>query len=581
MSEAFSEATSHIRTLLGDYDGKSPIYLRWPRNKPCPYGDCTYYNIDIDSNCNEIDLMFLSHQNRAGFNLNIETGLHPPAVSFNEDDRQLVFKWLTIQIYVDSHLMDSCSARKRLMELNQLEFNNVASILYDGNSYWILVRIPDITSEEDQELFIRELPAYIAYLSIRWNLFDNYGNIIFIINPEVPLSESTIPLAGTLNHSCDPSCRTEWIFTGSAEPQKKVKSDIRRARYSFDSMGKTDGMPITDYIDRYISIIKVNRSFTLESFWNYSRQYQTLRTTLRFPSPEMKQSQRDLYDIITLRANFLASPAEILKIMETYYKKYRDDIEKPPGDFSRYIYRLILKADLFILKQLSTGNINEEISRKITLFARSASVLSACRDCPSIENIHDILVAHHGPDIILPEKGLYIIIIQKGQQYFISYRHSGSRYRYYYLTFPSIFLYLAGKRVDKRGVLLVRSEIAASFLSDINKLPPEKPIAINFWFYGFRYKIKQLSLEKDGSDFILNEFVLSAIKRESPDFFQLNGIRERDRIRKRKFGVNAYMKSKIPSISSMNTNSINDIQGKKEGDSNDVKTNGREDEQHE
>jgi hypothetical protein len=201
MSEVCDETVSHIRTILGDYNGKSSICLRWPRNKPCPFGDFSYYSLDIDNNCDGIILTYLSHQNIAGFNIEIETGINPVFGRFYEEDQPSVIKWLTVQIYVDGHLMDSHSARKRLLELNQLEFNNTASILVDGSCYWILVRISDIVTKADQEHFIRELPAYLAYLAIRWNLFDSSNNILFMISNETYWSELTMPLAGTINNS--------------------------------------------------------------------------------------------------------------------------------------------------------------------------------------------------------------------------------------------------------------------------------------------------------------------------------------------------------------------------------------------
>jgi hypothetical protein len=336
-------------------------------------------------------------------------------------------------------------------------------------------------------------------------------------------------------------------------------------------MGRTDGIPIIDYIERYISIIVVNRTFTLESFLAFSDYFETIMTRPKHPTV-MNQSQLDLYNVITLRANFLAPPSVIERIMEIYYRINQVDLEKPFGNFKRYIYRLVLKADLFILKQLSTGNINEEISHKIPLFARSVSVLSACQDCPSIGSIQETLTANCGPEIIFPENGLYIITLQKGQRNFIYYRHPGSKYRYYYLTLPSTFLYQAGERVNKRGILLIRSEIAASFIADIDKFPPEKPIAINFWFYGLKHKIKQLSLARNGSDFILNESVLATIKRESPELFQMNGVHERDRIRKRKYGGKMFLEIKIPKLWHMDDDAMENHPEEKGGDKNVKKT---------
>jgi hypothetical protein len=234
-------------------------------------------------------------------------------------------------------------------------------------------------------------------------------------------------------------------------------------------MGMTDGLPFWNYQNRYKSILKINNTFTLDSYMDYLKH-----SNYRCFNPRInrwnKQSEYDLELVIFLRSNFSVPPSVIEQILKLHYEYYGIKGTSQNGDFQLYVIRLILKADYYIKKQDSKFFRSNSNSERYLSFSKPFNLLSAEDNFPSLDDISESIAIDNGPEICFAENGPFILSIQSGLYRQIRHREPDSKHEYYYCSVPCNFYYIENKLCSEKGNLLVRSKISDSFIKDINKI---------------------------------------------------------------------------------------------------------------
>ena len=176
----------------------------------------------------------------------------------------------------------------------------------------------------------------------------------------------------------------------------------------------------------------------------------------------------------------------------------------------------------------------------------TGSVSVDCSDL-SMENIYvkksntigliagDVLQAYikkYGEFIHKPDWGLYLISTIRAPTLTISYQEPPDIPMELYSTFPCHFRMISENLCNTNGILIIPVSLDSSFAKEIFNYPYRTHLFIYFWHYGKKFSIFPSLQDIDASSDLLFDDILSWLKINKPDIFDLRRRHIIDRIRK-------------------------------------------------
>jgi hypothetical protein len=467
-----------------------------------------------------------------------------------EDNTIMWIDVITIMINANRELITEQRALQRIEEINTSEFHESADILDTGENFWLLIRIPRQNFQEPNGYiqFINKFRRYLMNLGIKWNI-PIMERLSFEINPKIFFPGFIMPAAGMLNHNNTLQGINKWICKGTLHQDEYVLSKILKTRNPYDEIKTIDRILSQDMINKYGSVMEINPNFTIDSFLKYIDEKKKLHIGALCRADIGKNVfslENDLDLVIFLRANFKAGPG----VIEYILLMNRNESGKygllPDKDSWFHILKLVLEADKYIMQQRQLKSSNDQMKRDGGI-ANEMSFMSLLSGIPFFRDIQSKLVTKYGSEIHFAHRGMYLLKMGNSEPEEFLLRHPTTNRIHSFQAFPCNFLIQADSTNQKKGTIVIPSQIAENFSKNIHQFRTGSPIAVYFWYYANRFVIASAPQHlANGGDVSIQEF-LSWLYDNNAEMFKLWKTHSLDRERKGSFWAKIGIEDLIPS----------------------------------